>query len=103
MPDEAAQFVWKLARRHSWGSPVPDEQLIRLVAGTGDHDELEHVLEEEVLELPFVVQSTDGVYIPNGQDAHIEAANWLRENTELDDFKIRATLSRLPEDWPDEE
>jgi hypothetical protein len=103
MPDEAGQFVWKLARRHSWGSPVPDEQLIRLVAGTGDHDELEHILEEEVLALPFVVQSPDGVYIPNGQDARIEAANWLRENTELDDFKIRATLSRLPEDWPNEE
>lgn len=101
MTDEAAKFVWKLARRHSWGSPIPAEQLIRLVAGTEDYDELERILEDEVLEFPFVVQSPDGVYIPNGQDSHIDAANWLQKNTGLDDFKIKATLSRLPEDWPE--
>lgn len=56
MPDTAAKPVRKLARRHSWGSPVPAEQLIRLVAGTEDHDELIRILENEVLEFPFVVQ-----------------------------------------------
>jgi hypothetical protein len=100
MPVEAAKFVWKLARRHSWGSPVPADQLIQLVAGTEDYDTLEGVLEEEVVELSFVVRSSDGIYIPNGQDAHIAAADWLREHTALDDFKIKATLSRLPDDWP---
>lgn len=103
MSNAAAKFVWKLARRHSWGSPVPAEQLIRLVAGTEDHDELVHILEEEVLELPFVVQSPDGIHIPNGQDAHIDAADWLREQTDFDDFTIKATLSRLPDDWPSNE
>lgn len=103
MPGEGAKFVWKLARRHSWGSPVPAEQLIRLVAGTQDHDELAGVLEDEVLDLPFVVRSPDGIYIPNGQDAHMAAADWLREHTALDDFKIKATLSRLPDDWPRDE
>jgi glyoxylase-like metal-dependent hydrolase (beta-lactamase superfamily II) len=103
MPDEAAKFVWKLARRHSWGSPIPDNQLIRMVAGTGDHDELRRVLNDEVLELGFIVRSPDGVYIPNGHDTHIEAANWLREHTGLDDFTIKATLSRLPDDWPNED
>ncbi len=82
--------------------PVPSEHLIRLVAGTKDHDELAHILESEVLELPFIVQSPDGIYIPNGQDAHVEAADWLREQTDLDDFTIKATLSRLPNDWPNE-
>lgn len=100
MSDEAAKFVWKLARRHSWGSPVPTDQLIRLVVGTEDHDELATVLEDEVLELSFIVRSPDGIYIPNGRDAHIAAAEWLREHTALDDFKIKATLSRLPDDWP---
>ena len=95
-----ARFVWKLARRHSWGSPIPARQLIRLVAGSAGHDELATVLEADVLELPFVVRSPDGIHIPNGQDAHVAAANWLRENTELDDFTIKATLSRLPEEWP---
>jgi len=100
MSDDVATFVWKLARRHSWGSPIPSEQLVRLVAGTEDHDELERVLEREVLSLSFVVRSPDGVYIPNGQDAHIAAAEWLRDQTELDEFIIKATLSRLPDDWP---
>lgn len=100
MTDDAAKFVWKLARRHSWGSPVPDDQLIRLVAGTEDYDDLERVLEKEVLSLSFVARSPDGVYIPNGRDAHIAAADWLREHTELDDFTIKATLSRLSGDWP---
>ena len=103
MPDTAAKFVWKLARRHSWGSPIPADQLVRLVAGSEDHDELEGVLEDEVLDLPFVVQSPDGIHIPNGQDAHVAAADWLRDRTELDDFSIKATLSRLPEDWPRDE
>ena len=103
MSDEAAKFVWKLARRHSWGSPIPDDQLVRLVAGTEDHDQLEQVLEDEVLRLSFVVHSPDGIYIPNGQDAHIAAAGWLREHTNLDDFTIKATLSRLPDDWPRDE
>jgi hypothetical protein len=66
MTDAAATFVWKLARRHSWGSPIPAAELIRLVAGTGDHDDLRRTLETEVLEIPFVVQSSDGIYIPNG-------------------------------------
>ncbi len=102
MPDTAAKFVWKLARRHSWGSPVPAEQLIRLVAGTEDYDELARILENEVLELSFVVQSADGIYIPNGQDAHVEAANWLREQTDFDELTIKATLSRLPDNWPND-
>ena len=100
MTDAAAKFVWKLARRHSWGSPIPAGLLVRLVAGSEDHDELERVLEDEVLELPFVERSPDGFFIPNGQDAHVAAADWLRDHTEIDDFSIEATLSRLPDDWP---
>lgn len=103
MSNAAARLVWKLARRHSWGSPIPANHLIRLVARTEDHDELARILETEVLELPFVVQSPDGVYIPNGQDAHVAAADWLREQTDFDDLTIKATLSRLPSDWPRDE
>lgn len=103
MSDAAARFVWKLARRHSWGSPVPADQLVRLVARTEDHDELARILDEEILDLPFVARSPDGIFIPNGRTAHVEAANWLREQTELDDFTIKATLSRLPDDWPQRE
>lgn len=75
MSDVAAKFVWKLARRHFWGSPIPADQLIRLVAGTEDHDKLASVLEDEVLELSFITQSPDGIFIPNGQDAHVTSSS----------------------------
>ncbi|MFB6295634.1 MAG: hypothetical protein ABEH66_02185 [Halobacteriales archaeon] len=65
-----------------------------------DHDEIRQYL-EEVVELSFVSRGPDGIYIPNGQDAHVEAANWLRENTERETFVIANTLSRLPPEWPD--
>jgi hypothetical protein len=44
------------------------------LAGTEDHDQLTRILENEVIALPFVVQSSNGIYIPNGQHAHVEAA-----------------------------
>jgi hypothetical protein len=100
MTDEVARFVWKLSRRHSWGSPIPEEALIRLTVRDEDYDEMRRVLEDRVLELPFVVRDPSGVYIPNGRDAHVAAADWLSENTEISDVKIEATLSRLPDDWP---
>lgn len=103
MPETAAEFVWKLARRHSWGAPVPVDQLTRLVATTEDHDELTDVLENQVLELRFVIRSREGIYIPNGQGAHVAEADWLQEHTELDELTIKATLSRLPNDWPTDE
>jgi hypothetical protein len=98
---DPARFVWKLARRHTWGSPIPKQELLRLVARNEDHDELRETLEDDVLTLPFVARGPNGVYIPNGQDMHLEAAEWLRENTELSDLKIKHTLSLLPDDWPD--
>ena len=103
MSEPAAKIVWKLARRHSWGSPIPAEQLVRLSAGDEDHDEIAGVLKNTVLDLPFVARASDGVFIPNRQEAHVEAANWLRDKTDLDDFVIKATLSRLPPKWPDDD
>ena len=100
MPDIAASIVWKLARRHSWGSPIPGDRLVRMVAQTEDHDTVRRVLETEVLALPFVARSSEGVYIPNGRDTHIAAAEWLRDHTNLDELKLNATLSRLPDEWP---
>ena len=79
---------------------MPADKLIRLAATDEDYDEMKHHL-EAVLELSFVSRGPDGVYIPKGQDAHVEAANWLRENTKREDFVIANTLSRLPPEWPD--
>lgn len=57
------------------------ETLIHVAATDEAHDEMRQYL-EEVLDLPFVTRGPDGAYIPNGQDAHVAAADWLRENTD---------------------
>jgi hypothetical protein len=79
---------------------MPTEKVVRVAATDEDLDEMRQHL-EVALDLPFVSRGPDGVYIPNGQKAHVQAANWLRENTERSDLVIVSTLSRLPPDWPD--
>jgi len=95
-----ARIVWKLARNHTWGQPIPEEDVIALATKDEDRDEMRATL-DAALELSFLSSGPHGVYIPNGQAKHEEAANWLRENTELREYKIKATLSRLPSEWPD--
>ena len=67
---------------------------------TGDSDEMGAYL-NDALELSFLHSGPHGIFIPNGQSTHREVANWLRENTELHTYQIKATLSRLPPEWPD--
>lgn len=76
------------------------DTLVRLTVTDEDHDEMHQHL-EEVLGLSFVSHGPDRIYIPNGQDAHVEAANWLLENTERETVVIANTLSRLPPEWPE--
>jgi hypothetical protein len=99
--DVLARIVWKLARKHSWGTPVSRDDLVRSVAGDIDHDVVERVLDTEVGSLTFVHDGHDGYAIPNSRLAHLQAAEWLRRNTSLGDIEIGATLSRLPPQWPE--
>ena len=98
--DPVARIVWKLARNHTWGQPIPEEDLIAIAAKDEDSDEMRAYL-NDALELSFLHPGPHGVYIPNGQSAHRKVANWLRENTELHTYQIKATLSRLHPEWPD--
>ena len=68
--DGPARLVWKLARNHTWGTPMNTDTLVRLAATNEDHNEMRQYL-ENVLELPFVARGPDGAYIPNGQDVHV--------------------------------
>jgi hypothetical protein len=97
--DPTARIVWKLCRNHTWGQPMPEDVLVDTAAKDEDHDEMREYL-KDALDLSFVTSDSHGVYIPNGQDKHQEAADWLHENTTMPEYKIRASLSRLPNDWP---
>jgi len=97
--DPLARIVWKLARNHTWGQPMPEHAIIDLAAKSEDRDEMRAYL-TEALDLSFIKAGPHGVYIPNGQTTHINAANWLVANTDLQEYLVRATLSRLPPEWP---
>jgi len=98
--DPVARIVWKLARNHTWGQPIPEEDLIAIVAKDEDSDDMRAYL-NDALELSFLRSGPHGIFIPNGQSTHRDAANWLRENTELHAYQIKATLSRLPPESSD--
>lgn len=98
--DGDARLVWKLARNHTWGTPMDAETLVHFAATDEDHDEMRQHL-TEVVELSFLFRGPAGIYIPNGQDAHVAAADWLREHTDREDVVIANRLSRLPAEWPD--
>lgn len=98
--DPTARIVWKLARNHTWGQPMPEKAVIDLAAKDEDSDEMRAYL-DEALDLSFVSSGPHGVHIPNGRGMHVAAANWLLENTDIQEYMIRATLSRLPPEWPD--
>jgi hypothetical protein len=99
--DVLARIVWKLARRHPWGTPTPRRELVRSVTGSSDHDTVEDALDTHLEGLEILRQGPRGYAIPNSQVAHRKAAAWLSRYAELSDLKIAATLSRLPEDWPE--
>ena len=98
--DPVARIVWKLARNHTWGQPMPEKAIVDLVIKDEDREEIQAAL-DDALALSFISAGPHGISIPNGQGKHVEAANWLLENTELQAYVIGATLSRLPPEWPD--
>ena len=100
--DLKARVVWKLSTNHTWGNPMPKQKLVDMVQKDERRGEVDTAI-NEALNLPFVRNGPQGVFIPNGQSAHVDAADWLRENTRRADFEIEATLSRLPSGWPDTE
>jgi hypothetical protein len=56
---------------------MPEEDVIAIATKDEDSDEMRAKL-DAALELPFLSSGPHGVYIPNGQAKHKEAANWLR-------------------------
>ena len=81
---------------------MPEQKLADMVQKDERRGEVDRAI-DEALNLTFVSKGPQGVFIPNGQSAHVDAAEWLRENTKRADFEIEATLSRLPSGWPDTE
>jgi hypothetical protein len=55
-----ARIVWKLARNHTWGQPMPEEDVITIATKDEDSDEMRAKL-DAALELPFLSSGPHGV------------------------------------------
>lgn len=55
-----AWIVWKLARNHTWGQPIPEEDVIALATKDEDGDEMRAAL-DAALELSFLTSGPHGV------------------------------------------
>lgn len=88
------RLLWKLARRHGWGSPVDAGTLVRSalessIQGAG-HDRVGELVEE-----PFVGRGPDGYFLRNDPDSQALAAVRLRETCGYSTLQVEATLSRF--------
>ena len=51
--DPTARIVWTLARNHTWGQPIPEEDVIALATKDEDGDEMRPAL-DAAAELSFL-------------------------------------------------
>lgn len=87
------RLLWKIARRHGWGSPVPADALVRSALESSIQGE-RHDRVEELLEEPYVGRDPDGYVLRNDRDSQALAAVRLRETCGYSTLQIEATLSR---------
>lgn len=89
------RLLWKLARRHGWGSPVAETTLVTDAlepSAQGRGRELLADLRRE----PFVgVRRGDEFVLSNDPDSQALAAVRLRETCGYSRLQVEATLSRF--------
>lgn len=59
--DPVARIVWKLARNHTWGQPMPEQAVIVIAAKDEDRDEMRAHL-DEALDLSFISSGPHDMY-----------------------------------------
>jgi hypothetical protein len=96
--DSQCAFVWKLARRHTWSSPIDERALLALTLDGTDHDVGRDAFHDLIDRVEFVVRGPRGYRIPDGRPAHVTAASFLDEECGVAPYRIGATLSRVPPD-----
>mgnify|MGYP000229968726 CR=1 FL=1 len=88
-------LLWKLCRRHGWGSPIPKEDLVGLALEDVDQGRGKAVV-KELLREPYIgYQRGNGYSIGNDPDSQAQAAFRLRSSCAISSLRIEATLSRF--------
>lgn len=95
-PTEArCDLIWQLCRRHSWGSPIPGENLVRLALKTSEQGEGRRERLDELLKEPYVEKLPNGFAIKNNPNAQAQAAYRLETTCGYSRLRIEAALSRF--------
>lgn len=88
-------LLWKLCRKHGWGAPIPERDLVDLALRDSDQGIGKRVVEELVRE-PYVEYTRGrGYRLKNDPDAQAQAAVRLRTSCGYLALQIEATLSRF--------
>ena len=89
------RLLWKLCRKHGWGSPVPESVLIDLALGSSDQGEGATAV-RELADEPYIrYREGRGYSVKNDPDAQAQAACRLVSTCEYLEIQVEPTLSRF--------
>jgi len=88
-------LLFKLSRRHGWGSPVSREDLVDKALKSSDQGRGKSVVEELINEPYIGYQRGKGYCIKNDPDSQAQAAFRLVETCKYSQFRVESTLSRF--------
>lgn len=88
------RLLWKLARRHGWGSPIEEETLVVSALAPTEQGRGRDLLADLRSE-PYVGRISDGFVLKNDPDSQALAAARLHDSCGYSTLQIEATLSRF--------
>lgn len=89
------KLLWKLCRKHGWGSPVPRSRLVDLALQTSEQGRGKELV-GELIEEPYIgYQDGRGYSVLNSPAAQAQAAYRLKSSCGYLEIQIEPTLSRF--------
>jgi hypothetical protein len=92
---EKCQLLWKLCRKHGWGTPVPKDVLVDLALKSSDQGRGKDIAEELVTEPYIGYQQNKGYSVKNDPDSQAKVAFLLVSECGYNKIQVEATLSRF--------
>lgn len=89
------RLIFRLCRRHTWGSPIPQDRLLRLSMRRNEFPLGREICEELKYEPYVTFRHGGGFGIKNDPTAQARVAWFLRERCGYTELQIEATLSRF--------
>jgi hypothetical protein len=89
------KLLWKLCRKHGWGSPIPKTRLVNLALQSSSQGKGKRLVEELVQEPYIEYQEGQGYSALNNPDSQAQAAYRLNSSCGFLKIQIEPTLSRF--------